>query len=85
MGTQRIQLSPALQPPSRPVKFILIVNILKVPIELLYKQIGAPTVPSAVIKCQFSHRYATKEGCRTDRKSRNLEYTMGVRLTGFTT
>jgi hypothetical protein len=33
----------------------------------------------------FSHGYATKEGCRTERKSRNLEYAMGVRLTGFTT
>jgi hypothetical protein len=32
-----------------------------------------------------SHGYATKEGCRTERKSRNLEYAMGVRLTGFTT
>jgi hypothetical protein len=33
----------------------------------------------------ISHGYATKEGCRTERKSRNLEYAMGVRLTGFTT
>jgi hypothetical protein len=31
-----------------------------------------------------SHGYATKEGCRTERKSHNLEYAMGVRLTGFT-
>jgi hypothetical protein len=31
------------------------------------------------------HGYATKEGCRTERKSHNLEYAMGVRLTGFTT
>jgi hypothetical protein len=31
------------------------------------------------------HGYATKEGCRTERKSRNLEYAMGVRLTGYTT
>jgi hypothetical protein len=30
------------------------------------------------------HGYAIKEGCRTERKSRNLEYAMGVRLTGFT-
>jgi hypothetical protein len=33
----------------------------------------------------LDHGYATKEGCRTERKSRNLEYAMGVRLTGFTT
>jgi hypothetical protein len=33
----------------------------------------------------LNHGYATKEGCRTERKSRNLEYAMGVRLTGFTT
>jgi hypothetical protein len=32
-----------------------------------------------------SHGYSTKEGCRTERKSRNLEYAMGVRLTGFIT
>jgi hypothetical protein len=31
------------------------------------------------------HEYATKEGCRTERKSRNLKYAMGVRLTRFTT
>jgi hypothetical protein len=31
------------------------------------------------------HGYATKEGCRTERKSRNLEYAMGVRLAGCTT
>jgi hypothetical protein len=31
-----------------------------------------------------THGYATKERCRTERKSRNLEYVMGVRLTGFT-
>jgi hypothetical protein len=31
------------------------------------------------------HGYATKEGCRTERKSYNLKYAMGVRLTGFTT
>jgi hypothetical protein len=33
----------------------------------------------------LAYGYATKEGCRTKRKSRNLEYAMGVRLTGFTT
>jgi hypothetical protein len=31
------------------------------------------------------HGLATKEGCRTRCKSRNLEYAMGVRSTGFTT
>jgi hypothetical protein len=34
---------------------------------------------------QSRHGYATKEGCRTERKSRNLEYAMGVRLPEFTT
>jgi hypothetical protein len=33
----------------------------------------------------LNHGYATKEGCRTERKSRNLKHAMGVRLTGFTT
>jgi hypothetical protein len=33
----------------------------------------------------LNHGYATKEGCRTERKSRNLKYAMGVRLTRFTT
>jgi hypothetical protein len=33
----------------------------------------------------LNHGYATKEGCRTERKSGNLKYAMGVRLTGFTT
>jgi hypothetical protein len=51
----QIESCAAAAEPSRPVKFILIVNILKVLIELLYKQVGAPTVPSAVIKCQFSY------------------------------
>jgi hypothetical protein len=32
---------------------------------------------------KFSHGYASKEGCRTEHKSRNLEY--AIRLTGFTT
>jgi hypothetical protein len=31
------------------------------------------------------HGYASKEGCWTELKSRNLDYAMGVRLTGFTT
>jgi hypothetical protein len=31
------------------------------------------------------HGLATKEGCRTRSKSRNLKYAMGVRSTGFTT
>jgi hypothetical protein len=31
------------------------------------------------------HGYAIKEGCRTERKSHNLEYVIGVRLTRFTT
>jgi hypothetical protein len=30
------------------------------------------------------HGYATEEGCRTKRKTRNLEYAVDVRLTGFT-
>jgi hypothetical protein len=46
-----------------------------------------PLATSAVkpTSSRLVHGYATKEGCRTERKSRNLEYTMGVRLTGFTT
>jgi hypothetical protein len=32
-----------------------------------------------------NHGLATKEGCRTRCKSRNLKYAMGVRSTGFTT
>jgi hypothetical protein len=31
--------------------------------------------------CDPDHGYATKEGCLTERKSRNLKYAMGVRLT----
>jgi hypothetical protein len=31
------------------------------------------------------HGLATKEGCRMERKSRNLEYAMGVGTTRFTT
>jgi hypothetical protein len=34
---------------------------------------------------RFNHGLATKEGCRTEPKSRNLEYAMGVRSTRFMT
>jgi hypothetical protein len=39
----------------------------------------------ACLGCTPIHGYATKEGCRTERKSHNLEYALGVRLTRFTT
>jgi hypothetical protein len=37
------------------------------------------------LKGAIMQGYATKERCRTERKSSNLEYALGVRLTGFTT
>jgi hypothetical protein len=52
-----------------------------------YKQSAGARAVSRYIRwlLALGHGYATKEGCRTERKSCNLEYAMGVRLTGFTT